>query len=79
MRLNLGGDRNLDHIIHAALRGMDHTILDYDVKACSFFAQLVNLVLKKQKNVKNTWRHWYRIIRDLPISQFANSRGQRCG
>jgi adenosine deaminase len=33
MKRNLGGERDLDHIIHAALRGMDRACLDYGIKA----------------------------------------------
>ena len=29
MKRNLGGERDLDHIIHAALRGMDRAVLEY--------------------------------------------------
>ena len=29
MKRNLGGERDLDHIIHAALRGMDRATLEY--------------------------------------------------
>jgi adenosine deaminase len=37
MKRNLQGERDLDHIIHAALRGMDHAVLEYGVKACLIF------------------------------------------
>lgn len=37
MKRNHGGERDLDHIIHAALRGMDRAILEYGVKACLLF------------------------------------------
>lgn len=37
MKRNLGGERDLDHIIHAALRGMDVAMLEYGVKACLLF------------------------------------------
>ncbi len=37
MKRNLGGERDLDHIIHAALRGMDRACLDYGVKAGLIF------------------------------------------
>jgi adenosine deaminase len=33
MKRNLGGERDLDHIIHAALRGMDRACLEYGVRA----------------------------------------------
>ena len=37
MKRNLHGERDLDHIIHAALRGMDLAVLEYNVKACLLF------------------------------------------
>jgi adenosine deaminase len=37
MKRNLGGERDLDHIIHAALRGMDQAVLEYGVKCCLLF------------------------------------------
>ena len=37
MKRNLGGERDLDHIIHAALRGMDRAVLEYGVKSCLLF------------------------------------------
>lgn len=37
MKRNLGGERDLDHIIHAALRGMDRAVLEYGVKTCLLF------------------------------------------
>lgn len=37
MKRNLGGERDLDHIIHAALRGMDRAVLEYGVRACLLF------------------------------------------
>ena len=37
MKRNLGGERDLDHIIHAALRGMDRACLDYGVRAGLIF------------------------------------------
>ena len=33
MKRNLGGERDLDHIIHAALRGMERACLEYTCKA----------------------------------------------
>ncbi len=33
MKRNVGGERDLDHIIHAALRGMDRAVLEYGVRA----------------------------------------------
>jgi len=37
MKRNLSGERDLDHIIHAALRGMDQACLEYGVKAGLIF------------------------------------------
>lgn len=37
MKRNLGGQRDLDHIIHAALRGMDRAVLEYGIKAGLIF------------------------------------------
>ena len=37
MKRNVGGERDLDHIIHAALRGMDRAVLEYDVRAGLIF------------------------------------------
>ncbi|MEW6434300.1 MAG: adenosine deaminase [Myxococcota bacterium] len=37
MKRNLGSELDLDHIIHAAIRGMDRACLEYGVKACLLF------------------------------------------
>jgi adenosine deaminase len=37
MKRNEGGERDLDHIIHAALRGMDRASLEYDCQAGLIF------------------------------------------
>ncbi|RME76738.1 MAG: adenosine deaminase [Planctomycetota bacterium] len=37
MKRNLGGERDLDHIIHAALRGMDQAVLEYGCRAGLIF------------------------------------------
>ncbi len=37
MKRNLKGERDLDHIVHAALRGMEMACLEYGVKACLLF------------------------------------------
>jgi adenosine deaminase len=37
MKRNLGGQRDLDHIIHAAIRGMDRACLEYSVRAGLIF------------------------------------------
>ena len=54
MKRNLGGERDLDHIIHAALRGMDRAVLEYGLKAglifClarEFSAELNEIILEK--------------------------------
>ncbi|MEE2750235.1 MAG: adenosine deaminase [Myxococcota bacterium] len=37
MKRNLGGERDLDHIIHATIRGMDRACLEYGVEAGLIF------------------------------------------
>jgi len=37
MKRNVGGERDLDHIIHAALRGMDRAVLEYGVQVGLIF------------------------------------------
>lgn len=37
MKRNLGGERDLDHIIHAAIHGMDTAMLEYNVSAGLIF------------------------------------------
>jgi|CXWL01.1.fsa_nt_gi adenosine deaminase len=37
MKRNLHSELDLDHIIHAAIRGMDRAMLEYNVKACLIF------------------------------------------
>ncbi len=37
MKRNEGGERDLDHIIHAALRGMDRAVMEYGVQAGLIF------------------------------------------
>jgi adenosine deaminase len=37
MKRNLSGERDLDHIIHAAIRGMDRACLEYDCQAGLIF------------------------------------------
>jgi adenosine deaminase len=37
MKRNLHSELDLDHIIHAAIRGMDQAMLEYGVKACLIF------------------------------------------
>ena len=37
MKRNIGGERDLDHIIHAAIRGMDRACLEYGVEAGLIF------------------------------------------
>jgi adenosine deaminase len=54
MKRNLKGERDLDHIIHAALRGMDRATLEYGVEAGLMFclarefdAELNEIILEK--------------------------------
>jgi adenosine deaminase len=54
MKRNRGGEQDLDHIIHAALRGLDRVILDYQVKAGLIFClarefpyELNNIIMEK--------------------------------
>ncbi|MFL5305736.1 MAG: adenosine deaminase [Polyangia bacterium] len=54
MKRNLGGERDLDHIIHAALRGMDRACLEYGVRAGLIFClareftlELNEIIVKK--------------------------------
>ena len=37
MKRNVGGERDLDHIVHATLRGMDRAVLEYGVRAGLIF------------------------------------------
>jgi adenosine deaminase len=60
MKRNEGGDRDLDHIIHAALRGMDRACLEYGVKAGLIFClarefapELNEIIVKKAVRYKN--------------------------
>ena len=61
MKRNLEGERDLDHIIHAAIRGMDRACLEYGVKAGLIFClareftpELNEILL--QKAIKYTGR-----------------------
>src|SRR5215831_11792470 len=54
MKRNLEGERDLDHIIHAALRGMDRACLEYGVRAGLIFClarefplELNEIIVKK--------------------------------
>src|SRR3954467_6634916 len=54
MKRNLGGERDLDHIIHAALRGMDRAALEYGTRvglifclAREFPVELNEILVKK--------------------------------
>ncbi len=58
MKRNLGGERDLDHIIHAALRGMDRACLEYGVRAGLIFClareftlELNEIIVKKAVEV----------------------------
>jgi adenosine deaminase len=59
MKRNLGGERDLDHIIHAALRGMDRACLEYGVRAGLIFClarefplELNEILVKKAAKYK---------------------------
>src|SRR5438445_6144633 len=59
MKRNLGGERDLDHIIHAALRGMDRACLEYGVRAGLIFClarefplELNEIIVKKAVKYK---------------------------
>lgn len=54
MKRNLGGERDLDHIIHAALRGLDRVLLEYQLEgglifclAREFDADLNEIIVEK--------------------------------
>ncbi len=54
MKRNLGGERDVDHIIHAALRGLDRACLEYGINAglifClarEFSADLNDIIIEK--------------------------------
>jgi adenosine deaminase len=60
MKRNLGGERDLDHIIHAAIRGMDRACLEYDCQAgiifClarEFTSHLNEILLEKAIKYRN--------------------------
>jgi adenosine deaminase len=60
MKRNLGGERDLDHIIHAALRGMDRACLEYSVRAGLIFClarefplELNDILVKKAVKYKS--------------------------
>ena len=60
MKRNLGGERDLDHIIHAALRGMDRACLEYGVRAGLIFClarefslELNEIIVKKAVKYKS--------------------------
>src|SRR4029078_5333348 len=60
MKRNLGGERHLDHIIHAALRGMDRACLEYGVRAGLIFClarefslELNEILVKKAVKYKS--------------------------
>ena len=60
MKRNLGGERDLDHIIHAALRGMDRACLEYGVRAGLIFClarefslELNEILVKKAVKYKS--------------------------
>lgn len=60
MKRNVGGERDLDYIIAAALRGMDRACLDYGVKAGIIFClarefdyELNEIIVKKAEKWRN--------------------------
>src|SRR5204862_376006 len=60
MKRNLGGERDLGHIIHAALRGMDRACLEYGVRAGLIFClarefplELNEILVKKAVKYKS--------------------------
>src|SRR6476620_11858876 len=53
MKRNLGGERDLDHIIHAALRGMDRACLEYGGLAREFSLELSEILVKKAVKYKS--------------------------
>jgi adenosine deaminase len=60
MKRNLSGERDLDHIIHAALRGMDRACLEYNVRAGLIFClarefspELNEIIVKKAIRYRN--------------------------
>ncbi|MEO1338123.1 MAG: adenosine deaminase, partial [Myxococcota bacterium] len=60
MKRNLGGQRDLDHIIHAALRGLDRACLEYGIRgglifclAREFSADLNEIIVDKAIKYRN--------------------------
>jgi adenosine deaminase len=60
MKRNLGGERDLDYIIHAALRGMDRACLEYGCRAGLIFClarefdyELNEIIVRKAER----WKH----------------------
>lgn len=49
MKRNLGGEKDLDHIIHASLRGMDQACLEYGTKACLIFCMAREFSLEQNE------------------------------
>ena len=79
MKRNLGGERDLDYIIAAALRGMDRACLDYGVKAGLIFClarefdyELNEIIVKKAEKYRNQRHHRHRPRRD-PSSTRSSS------
>ncbi len=52
MKRNRGGEQDLDHIIHAALRGLDRVVLDYSAKAGLIFVWLANFLLNLIRSLR---------------------------
>ena len=84
MKRNLGGERDLDHIIHAALRGMDRACLEYGVRAGLIFClarefslELNEILVKKAVKYKSARRGRHRSRRARVTHAGAGRRGRR--
>ena len=82
MKRNLGGERDLDYIIAAALRGMDRACLDYGVKAGLIFClarefdyDLNEILVQKAEKYRGARRHRHRPGR--PRAAHARARRRR--
>src|SRR5439155_26146893 len=69
MKRNLHSELDLDHIIHAAIRGMDRAVLEYGVKACLIFClarewdhHLNSIILEK------AIRYHHRAVRGIDLA-----------
>ena len=80
MKRNVGGERDLDYIIAAALRGMDRACLDYGVKAGLIFClarefeyDLNEILVQEGREVARPRRHRHRPRR----ARAAHARARR--